>query len=184
MTYQMFAPTGGRLLLMGNLVEQPDELSTAPHPVGGRLVRAAMGTLSSRGASQKMASRGYTLNHSTINNMRNGQAVESDSVIKFALAFQMDLDQLLEAFGHHTTARDIKANEAASIQHILDPDEEEMLRFYRGLPPELRSPIKDSMRGFVTAKDLMNKREKARSIGRRVDDDETGENQETGSDEE
>ncbi len=124
----------------------PEEQIIGPHVNGARLVRAAIGALSSRGAAQKLTDRGYTLNHTTINNMRNGSAVESDSVIKFALGFRIDTNELLKAFGHHptTTSSENKQSASEEIEYIVNLDEltPEGYDDYDDLPPQVRELAK------------------------------------------
>jgi hypothetical protein len=108
------------------------------------------------------------LSYATLNNMRNGRKVSAQSVILFADKFGISPDIGLRACGYVGMADAVEsstsvgenlvllppANEGLSkgdelTYEPLDHDEEELVSFYRGIPPIMQPAAKAALKAIL-----------------------------------
>ncbi len=96
-------------------------------------------------------------------------AVENDSereitrstAQKFAKALGRPAAEALAAAGY--------AIPDEGVVHVLDEDEAEVVKYLRGIPPELRPNAVSAVKNLKTAADIMRERQEADTIGKRAD---------------
>jgi len=101
------------------------------------------------------------ISYSTIQNMRNGKRPSPQSLVTFATNFDEDPAEALIAAGYHDmaqarTGRETperptpRAEQAPELTYEpLSDDEEEVVSFYRGMPPTMRAGAKAALKAML-----------------------------------
>jgi transcriptional regulator with XRE-family HTH domain len=193
------------LLERSVLPKQESDEAPGRYPELAKLVRQISGGLSSR-----VVARRTGVSHDTIARMWNGDRPSESTIIRFADSFDIDPVPLLEAAGYTVFTpgapwvkaieaidqrrRNIptqelidRVREADRLEYIPDPDAEdvtEMVRYYSGLPPELRSAAKESIRALKEASDKIRQQNQRRTFGSRPVENKDKDTKEGGSEDE
>lgn len=164
-----------RVPFLPRSLEEP----TGRYPAFGRAVRDLVGSLSTRQVSNKT---GGLVSASTVARAANGERIDAEKIDILARAFKRSPNDLRPLADYPLIAEspaDLVANEPAVspemaqiLEYIEDPETRAAVRYFHGLPPEMRGPALASLAGMAKYKDaaeIARELEEEATFGKRSD---------------